>query len=239
MGLLENFEERLGKIVNGSFSKAFNSQVQPVELAAALQGEIDNRVTNINGTQISPNVFIFGLAAQDFERLSSYFGALANELGDIATKYCIEQRYTPVDRPDISFVLESALNTGDFRIKSTSAPVSDAPVSNSTATPAVPLAPIPVMTESVTPHLRTIEGDEYPLTRSVTNIGRGSEADIKVNDSGVSRIHCSIVLGSEVLIRDNGSTNGTLVDGNRITEAVLRDGSIIKVGNTTLTYASR
>jgi len=239
MGLLENFEERLGKIVNGSFSKAFKSQVQPVELAAALQGEIDYRVTSISGAQIAPNIFIFGLARQDFERLSGYFSALASELGDIAIKYCIEQRYTPVDRPDISFVLESSLNTGDFRIKSTSGQVSSAGLNELTPTPQVPLAPIPVMTESVSPHLRTIEGDDYPLIRSVTNIGRGGDADIQVNDSGVSRIHCSIVLGSEVLIRDHGSTNGTLVDGNRITEAVLHDGSIIKVGNTILTYASR
>lgn len=239
MGLLENFEERLGKIVNGSFSKAFKSEVQPVELAAALQGEIDNRVTNINGAQIAPNIFIIGLAQQDFERLSGYFGALTSELGDIATKYCMEQRYSPVDRPEISFVLEDTFNTGDFRIKSTSGKVSVTYSNSAIPAPEVPLAPIPVMSESVTPHLRTIEGDDYPLTRSVTNIGRGSDADIQVNDSGVSRIHCSIVLGSEVLIRDNGSTNGTLVDGNRITEAVLHDGSIIKVGNTTLTYASR
>ena len=239
MGLLENFEERLGKIVNGSFSKAFKSQVQPVELAAGLQGEIDSRVTNINGEQIAPNIFIIGLAQQDFERLSGYFSALANELGEVATKYCIEQRYSPADRPEISFVLENGFNTGDFRIKSTSGKASDAQVNQVVLTPAEPLAPIPVMTESVTPHLRTIEGDDYPLTQSVTNIGRGTDADIQVNDSGVSRIHCSIVLGSEVLIRDNGSTNGTLVDGNRITEAVLHDGSIIKVGNTTLTYASR
>ncbi|CAB5052256.1 unannotated protein [freshwater metagenome] len=47
------------------------------------------------------------------------------------------------------------------------------------------------------------------------------------------------MLGSEILIRDLGSTNGTMVDGTRATEMILRDGSIIKIGNITLTYKSR
>jgi len=46
-------------------------------------------------------------------------------------------------------------------------------------------------------------------------------------------------LGSEVLIRDLDSTNGTIVDGNRASESVLYDGSIIKIGNITLTYMSK
>jgi pSer/pThr/pTyr-binding forkhead associated (FHA) protein len=41
------------------------------------------------------------------------------------------------------------------------------------------------------------------------------------------------------LIRDLGSTNGTVVDGTRASESVLHDGSIIKIGNITLTYMSK
>jgi len=52
-------------------------------------------------------------------------------------------------------------------------------------------------------------------------------------------LHCSIVLGSDVLIRDLDSTNGTVVDGVRNSESLLRDGSIIKIGNITLTYMSK
>ena len=55
----------------------------------------------------------------------------------------------------------------------------------------------------------------------------------------MSRLHCEILLGTEVLIRDLGSTNGTSVEGVRANESVVRDGSIIKIGNITLTYQSR
>ena len=66
-----------------------------------------------------------------------------------------------------------------------------------------------------------------------------TEADIQIDDTSVSRLHCAIVLGSEVIVRDLGSTNGTVVDGDRASESVLRDGSIIKIGNITLTYMSK
>jgi pSer/pThr/pTyr-binding forkhead associated (FHA) protein len=87
--------------------------------------------------------------------------------------------------------------------------------------------------------LTSITGEEFKIAKSITNIGRGDEADIQIDDTSVSRLHCGIVLGTEVLIRDLGSTNGTVVDGNRVTESVLRDGSIIKIGNITLTYMSK
>ncbi len=77
MGLLDNLEQRLDQIVNGSFSKAFKSEVQPVELGAALQQEIDNRADLINGQTVVPNIFIIELGSVDHERLSTYFDTLS------------------------------------------------------------------------------------------------------------------------------------------------------------------
>jgi pSer/pThr/pTyr-binding forkhead associated (FHA) protein len=87
--------------------------------------------------------------------------------------------------------------------------------------------------------LISITGEVFKITKSITSIGRGTEADIQIDDTSVSRLHCEILLGTEVLIRDLGSTNGTSVDGVRANESVVRDGSIIKIGNITLTYQSR
>ncbi len=89
----------------------------------------------------------------------------------------------------------------------------------------------------MTGHPRLVIGSaSYPLTRSQTRIGRGQGADIQVDDSGVSRAHAEIVLGLPVVIRDLGSTNGTLVDGRKVTEAPLHNGSRIQVGSTVITY---
>ena len=240
MGLLDNLEKRLDRIVNGSFSKAFKSEVQPVELGAALQQEIDTRADNVAGQMVAPNLFVIELSSADHARLSPYFGTLISELTQLANNYVSEQRYRILHRVDINFGLDSTFETGVFRIRSTSAEPSGAP---SAAVPnqSVVESQIPVasMSAADTPRLTDISGNEYRITKSVTNIGRGTDADIQIADNGASRLHCAIVLGSQVLVRDLGSTNGTTVDGRRITEAVLHDGSIIKIGNTTLTYKSR
>ena len=240
MGLLDNLEQRLDRIVNGSFSKAFKSEVQPVELGAALQQEIDNRADLITGQTVVPNIFIIELGPVDHERLASYFETLGFELGALADAYSSEQRYTTVDAAHVTFDLDQDLETGVFRIRSTAAKrpagVTSTPAVISDAAPQVPLTSFAAESS---PYLTSITGEEFKITQSVTNIGRGIEADIQIDDTSVSRLHCAVVLGSDVLIRDLGSTNGTVVDGARATESVLHDGSIIKIGNITLTYMSK
>lgn len=238
MGLLDNLEQRLDRIVNGSFSKAFKSEVQPVELGAALQQEIDTRADNVAGQMMVPNAFVIELSRADHDRLAPYFGTLISELTQLANNYISEQRYQVLHRVEISFGLDPFFETGVFRIKSASQPPSN--LVTPSAGPAMnSQIPVAAMSAREIPRLTDISGNEYPLTKSVTNIGRGVDADIQIADSGASRLHCAIVLGSQVVVRDLGSTNGTTVDGQRISEAVLQDGSIIKLGNTTFTYKSR
>jgi hypothetical protein len=240
MGLLENLEQRLDQIVNGSFSKAFKSEVQPVELGAALQQEIDNRADTINGQTVVPNIFIVELGPVDHERLAVYFNTLSIELATLADSYTNEQRYTAVDLAHITFGLDQSLETGVFRIRSAAAPrPKDVVAVLSEVQNSTPQMPAAAFASVATPFLTSVTGEEFKINKSVMSIGRGIEADIQIDDTSVSRLHCSIVLGSEVLIRDLDSTNGTIVDGNRASESVLYDGSIIKIGNITLTYMSK
>lgn len=240
MGLLENLEQRLDRIVNGSFSKAFKSEVQPVELGAALQQEIDNRAETVTGQTVVPNIFIIELGLVDHDRLTPYFVTLSAELSALADQYTSEQRYTSIDSAHITFNLDSVLETGVFRIRSTAAPrPADAPRTPAVDPDLTPQVPLSSFAVASSPYLVSITGEEFKITKSVSNVGRGAEADIQIDDSSVSRLHCAIVLGSDVLVRDLGSTNGTLIDGVRATETVVHDGSIIKIGNITLTYKSQ
>lgn len=240
LGLLDNLEQRLDRIVNGSFSKAFKSEVQPVEIGAALQQEIDTRAEDINGQLVAPNNFVIELSSPDHERLAPYFDTLIAELTQLANSYVAEQRYRILYRVNVTFGLDATFETGVFRIKSECASAEYRPPAMAAKVePVSPQIPVAAMTATVTPVLTDISGREYRLTKSITNIGRGTDADIQLADSGASRMHCAIVLGTQVIARDLNSTNGTTVDGQRITEAPLRDGSILKIGNTTLTYKSR
>ena len=84
MGVLDNFEKKLDRMVNGAFAKAFKSEVQPVEIAAGLQRELDDRATVVSRARtVVPNVFVVELSPTDHERLSAYENTVAAELGGL------------------------------------------------------------------------------------------------------------------------------------------------------------
>lgn len=239
MGILDSLEQRLDKLVNGSFSKAFKSDVQPTELGAVIQQEIDSKAKEVEGVLTAPNLFIIDLGANDFERLSAYLTPLAGELETLARDYSGQQRYALRSRVSVTFQRDEALDTGLFRVTSG---IGEAPVQQQPAVAATD-GPNPgsvvMIGEQSSPKLTSVNGKVYQLTQAISKIGRSEQAEIQIEDAGVSRLHCAIILGSQVIIKDLGSTNGTVVDGKTITEAVLNEGSIINIGSSTLTYSSR
>ena len=240
MGILDSLEQRLDKLVNGSFSKAFKSDVQPTELGAIMQQEMDAKSREIDGRLTAPNLFVIDLGEGDYSRLQSYVSVLSGELEKLANEYATQQRYALVGSPQVTFKLEPSFDTGIFRISSDFGQPIPTPASPVQTGPAEQSNVSVNMIQDVTPpRLISVSGNTFLLTEPITKIGRGDQADIKIEDAGVSRLHCAVILGSEVVVKDLGSTNGTVVDGRIITEAVLNEGSIISIGSTTLTYRSR
>ena len=82
-----------------------------------------------------------------------------------------------------------------------------------------------------------IDGQRYLLTGPVTVIGRGSEADIVVDDPGVSRKHLEIRITPDgVIASDLGSTNGLFVEGHQVPAATLLDGNSLTIGRTRIMF---
>jgi len=82
--------------------------------------------------------------------------------------------------------------------------------------------------------LKIVQGPErggvFPILKPRVTIGR-SNADINVDDPLVSRIHCAVEISDQdVLLRDLGSTNGTLLDKEPIKTAKLSSGGIFQIG---------
>lgn len=222
MGLLDRFEDRLDRLVNGAFARAFKAEVQPVELAAAVQKEMDDRAAVVaKGRTVVPNVFTLDLSPHDDERLSVYRTPLQAELATVVTEYAAEQSYSLLGPAEVRLDRDDTLETGIFRVHS------EARAAVVAAAGGSPLSGQPYL---------EVGGTAYPLVRAVSRLGRGTEADIRVEDPGVSRAHCEIVLGSPAIVRDLGSTNGTSVDGSRVTQAALVNGSTITIGGTTLVF---
>ncbi|MEU0964432.1 FHA domain-containing protein, partial [Streptomyces sp. NPDC005917] len=103
--------------------------------------------------------------------------------------------------------------------------------------PAGPSGPVGAAAPgSRTRHWIEINGARHQISRATLVLGRSTEADVRIDDPGVSRRHCEIRTGTPSTIQDLGSTNGIVVDGQHTTRATLRDGSRIVVGSTTIIY---
>jgi hypothetical protein len=104
-----------------------------------------------------------------------------------------------------------------------------------------PVAPSSPRTHPAQRPWLEIDGDRYPLLSAITVLGRDNSADVILDDPGISRRHTEIRVTSDgphlvTSIRDLGSTNGTFVNGERITSQRLADGDRVNVGRTALTY---
>ena len=119
MGALKKFEQRLEGFVNGAFAKVFKSEVQPVEIAGALQRECDNNASIWNRDRtVVPNDFIVELSTHDYERLSPYTTQLGGELAGMVREYAQAQRYSFMGPLKIALEQGEDLETGLYRVRS-------------------------------------------------------------------------------------------------------------------------
>jgi hypothetical protein len=232
MGMLQRFENRLEQLVSGAFARAFRSAVQPVEVAAALQREVDNSAQILSrDRRLVPNQFHVELSPADHERLAPYSSTLADELVEMLRDHAHEQSYVFTGPVTISFDEKDDLSTGRFRVRSAALAQVTPAAGTSVTDTAVRRAKV----------VLEVNGMKHPLDPPGIVIGRGAEADLRINDPGVSRRHAEIRIYPgdtavpQVSVVDLGSTNGMLVNGQRVQQATLDDGAEVKIGNTTMT----
>jgi len=246
---LSRFERRLEGLVSGVFARAFKGAVEPVELVAALKREVDNTARILSrDRRLVPNSFMIELGTDDFQRLSEYGRTLQHELANELREHADIQRYTFSGPIDIVLTERENLPVGRFRVRSATvgSPVRQRPPANDGQTQMQSVPPPPPQAPPPRPAgpiqvLLEMNGRTRPVNPPGVVLGRGTDADIQVNDPGVSRRHAEIRLmpegpeGVRVVVVDLGSTNGTLVNGRRTSESELTDGSTIKIGTTELT----
>lgn len=230
MGGLQRFEQRLEQMISGAFAKAFRSAVQPVEIAAALQREVDNNAQILSrDRRMVPNDFHVELSQTDLDRLAPYDSAMAADLLEQLQKHASSQGYVFPGPVSLGFEPADDLSTGRFRIRSQA----QAKVTGNSTYTQVRRARA----------VLDVNGTQQPLQPPGLVIGRGTEADVRINDPGVSRRHIEFRVSAGpssedqpvIDVHDLGSTNGMLVDGQKIPRARLRDGSTVRIGNTTMT----
>ena len=96
VGVLQRFEHRLQEMYDGGFARAFKSELQPTEIAGAVQREMDDRAAIVaQGRTLVPNDFVAEIAQADYGRLEVYADNLGLELATLAEGLRQGSRGTP------------------------------------------------------------------------------------------------------------------------------------------------
>ena len=252
MGALQRFERRLEGLVEGAFARVFKGVVEPVEVAAAIQKEAADRKAILGpGRILVPNDYTVELGPADFARLAPYALPLGTELGAMLQERATTAGWHFVGPVAVRFEENPQLRTGVFTVTGQVAGAAGAPRSSAAA--AEPGRGSPRLLVSTSPagsaagRPPAADGSErggtaakqraVALDQPVTRIGRATDAEVRLADSGVSRQHAEIRLtGGGAMLVDLGSTNGTMVNGRRVGQVELADGDRITIGTSVLTF---
>lgn len=225
MGVFDKAEKRIESAVGKVFARAFKGFVHPVEIVAGIQRELDAEAKLLSrDRRLVPNAFTIGLSQADHDRLVPYAKTLNAETLPGIRDHAADRHYVFNGPVTIDYVLDTSLPTGQFTVSSEAV---EAEVTPHTGDPQ-PRAGRLVL---------EVNGVRHPLVAPGILIGRGAEADLRLNDPGVSRRHAMITVSGDpehpiITVEDLGSTNGVLVNGNRVTKTRVGEGARIEVGNT-------
>jgi hypothetical protein len=252
VSVLRNLEAKIGGLVEGAFSRAFKSSVEPVELARKLAKEMEDSKTVSVSRVYVPNHYRVFLSPQDRDQFSSYEPALRKELSDYLLEHARAERLALTSRPAVEFVTDERLALGEFGIQAQLlAPPEEEEQPEGQAAPAPSAGDFGhTMVYSPSRDARRVEpvddrrqallvggGRRNVLSGSRVVLGRSREADIVLEDPNVSRRHAELRRdegGWQIV--DLGSTNGIKVNGRRVDNQPLNRGDQITIGVTDLTF---
>jgi hypothetical protein len=247
--MLRNLESKLGGLVEGAFSRAFKSNVEPVELARKLAKEMEeSKMASVSRVYV-PNHYRVFLSPADREQFASYEPALRKELSEYLLEHARAQSLALTSRPAVEFMTDERLQLGEFGIQ---AQLLDLPEDEQAVAPDA--APSQgdfghTMVYSPDRSSRILEPERAgrgPARRAVLAgdgrrtvlpdpfvIGRSRDSDLVIDDPNISRQHAELRSdGESWRIRDLGSTNGVKVNRRRVDQAVLRSGDRVTLGLT-------
>ena len=249
MSVLRNLESKLAGLVEGTFSRAFKSEVRPVEIARKLAREMDeHRVQSLSRTYV-PNEYTVWLSPEDREQFSGYEDELRRELSGYLLEHARKERVALLTPPEIAFKTDDRLRLGEFGIQARLVRPHEDPAAEPHQAEEGH-----TMVYSSSERLRGAAARARPAARDRAAADRAGAPSCSappapcsaararptssLDDANVSRKHAEIrPSGGSWTVRDLGSTNGVKVNGRRIEGAQsLKPGDVIELGTSHATF---
>ena len=248
MSVLRSLESKLAGLVEGTFSRAFKSEVRPVEIARKLAREMDeNRVQSLSRIY-APNEYAVWLSPDDRKQFEGYEDELKRELSGYLLEHARREKIALVTSPQIEFRTDERLRLGEFGIQARlvrpPAREHDEPSQGDEGHTMVYSTADRVQEPLREPDARRGRarlrvGEHVEIVGSAGAIlGRSRDADVVLEDPNVSRHHAEVrPSGGSWIVNDLGSTNGIKVNGRRVQgPQSLKRGDEIELGTSRVTF---
>ena len=245
MSVLRNLEAKLEGLVEGAFSRAFRSQVQPVELARKLAKEMEDAKSVSLARTYVPNQFWVYLSPEDRAQFESYEDGLKKELSDYLLEHARSNGLALLTRPTIELETDDRLSLGEFGIQAKLVRPAEAgaeaeAVEGDFGHTMVYSTTGARRVESPRRDSRALlvgEDKRTVITGDSFVIGRSRECDLVLDDPNVSRRHAELRREDDGwAVHDLGSTNGIKLNGTRSRGGRLNSGDEITLGVSRLTF---
>jgi hypothetical protein len=249
MSVLKSLESKIAGLVEGTFSRAFRSEVRPVEIARKLAREMEEHKSLSLSRTYVPNEYRVYLSPRDRERFADYEDALSSELTGYLLEHARRERLVLMSRPVVEFETDDRLGLGEFGIQTrvVSPPHEEAPqpaseesgrtmIYSTAGRVAEPLEERARSRQHSA--LLLMGGKRLVVGPGGVTMGRSRQCDVLVDDPNVSRSHAEIrPRGGSWVLSDLGSTNGSRLNGRRLEgPEVLKPGDEIEVGTTVIKF---
>jgi FHA domain-containing protein len=254
MSVLRAIETRIEGLFEGIFGRAFRTHVQPIELARKLVKEMDDH-RNVSVSRVYvPNEYTIYLSPEDRKQFAGYEGSLVGELQEYLSEHARREQYALLAPPRVVITVDGDLAVGEFGIATRlvaaedEKPPAELPLDQPAQTmiykaPAPPV-PVPAVAPEPEPEpvrrsfTLTVAGKPHELSTARAVLGRSRDCDVRVSDLNVSRRHAEVREdGDAYVLVDLGSTNGTLLNGQRVDRERLEDGDTITLGSTEIVFS--
>lgn len=251
MSVLRTLESKIAGLVEGTFNRAFRSEVRPVEIARKLAREMEEHKSSSLSRTYVPNEYRVFLSPRDRERFAGYETALADELAGYLLEHARRERFTLPARPVIEFETDGRLGLGEFGIQTGVVTPEQEHEDEELAAPeqsgrtmiysnagrlAEPLE------ERARARAQTalllVDGRRLVVGPAGVTLGRSRQCDVVLSDPNISRQHAEIrPRGGSWVLTDLGSTNGSRINGRRVDGSeVIRPGDEIELGATVMRF---
>ena len=241
MNKLAKFETLAEQLVEGTFGRLLGGYLQPMEVAGVLAHAMeDEQFTAETGEQFAPNVYWVYLNPVDYEALRQSQPSLPDDLARSMIELAERANLRMPDRPVVEIRSADSIPRKQVSVAARYVAQDTAPISQTDE-----IAPEAI--ESIRQSMRAaadthsfliLDGQRHvPLVKPVVTLGRALDNDIVMDDPRVSRHHAQLRMRQgQYVLYDTGSSGGTTVNGDPISEAALRAGDVIAVAGVQIIF---